>query len=97
MEPAVVKQKPLQRCPTMHHTTTPGSKAAKEKEAKEGDPKGSSGTSSGQGTPKRKESVTWSPFGAIGKAVSSGVNMVGDATKAVGTGVVQGTKVYFKI
>ena len=25
--------------------------------------------------------------------VSSGVNIVGDATKAVGTGVVQGTKV----
>ena len=44
------------------------------------------------GTPKRKESVSWSPFGAIGKAVSSGVNIVGDATKAVGTGVVQGTK-----
>ena len=48
---------------------------------------------SGAGTPKRKESVTWSPFGALGKAVSSGVNIVGDATKAVGTGVVQGTKV----
>ena len=40
---------------------------------------------------KKKES--WSPFGAIGKAVGSGVNLVGSATKAVGTGVVQGTKV----
>ena len=36
--------------------------------------------------------MSWSPFGALGKAVSSGVNIVGDATKAVGTGMVQGTK-----
>ena len=32
-------------------------------------------------------------LGALGKAVFSGVNIVGDASKVVGTGVVQGTKV----
>ena len=79
------QQKQLQRCPTLNNSA--GTKP-------------SNGTSSpgqqpgsGAATPKRKESVTWSPFGALGKAVSSGVNIVGDATKAVGTGVVQGTKV----
>ena len=43
--------------------------------------------------PCRKESITWSPFAALGKAVGSGVDMVGKTTKAVGEGVVQGTKV----
>ena len=70
----------------MHHTTpTPAKQQEKEVEQKNSVPP--------SGTPKRKESISWSPFGAIGKAVSSGVNIVGDATKAVGTGVVQGTKV----
>jgi len=81
----VVKQKSLQRCPTMHHTImTPAKPQDKEMDQKASVPP--------TGTPKRKESVSWSPFGALGKAVSSGVNIVGDATKAVGTGVVQGTK-----
>jgi hypothetical protein len=51
---------------------------------------------------KRKESISFNPFGAIGKAVGSGVSivgsgvsMVGNATKAVGSGVVQGTKVKY--
>ena len=72
----------------MHHTTTQNNKQDKEMEQKAPAPNPTS-----SGTPKRKESVSWSPFGALGKAVSSGVNIVGDATKAVGTGVVQGTKV----
>ena len=82
----VAKQKSLQRCPTMHHSIpVPAKPQEKEIEPKNPVPQ--------TGTPKRKESISWSPFGAIGKAVSSGVNIVGDATKAVGTGVVQGTKV----
>jgi len=32
-------------------------------------------------TAKRKNSVSWTPFGAIGKAVGGGVQMVGSATK----------------
>jgi len=83
---AVTKQKSLQRCPTMHQTTTPSPAKPQEKDTEQKHPVPPNGTL------KRKESVSWSPFGAIGKAVSSGVNIVGDATKAVGTGVVQGTK-----
>ena len=91
--------KPLQRCPTLNNSKTNSDQKAN------GSTPSSTSTNNGNavkaeppaqgpgGTPKRKESVSWSPFGAIGKAVSSGVNIVGDATKAVGTGVVQGTKV----
>ncbi len=53
---------------------------------------------------KRKESISFNPFGALGKAVGSGVSMVGsgvsmvgNATKAVGSGVVQGTKVSYNL
>ena len=34
-------------------------------------------------------------LGGLGKVVSGGVNIVGGATKALGTGVVQGTKVSY--
>ena len=92
--------KPLQRCPTVHNPTSGNSKQNQEQKTN-----GNNGTNAGAANPgapgasstKRKESVTWSPFGALGKAVSSGVNIVGDATKAVGTGVVQGTKVCGKV
>jgi len=43
-------------------------------------------------TAKRKNSVSWSPFGAFGKAIGGGVQVVGSATKAVGSGVVKGTQ-----
>ena len=91
--------KPLQRCPTLSNNSKPNS------DQKTANGTTTTNTNNGNatkaeplaqgpgGTPKRKESVSWSPFGALGKAVSSGVNIVGDATKAVGTGVVQGTKV----
>jgi len=80
----VTKQKSLQRCPTIQGSQDGG----------EGSP--SSDAEKPAVGPKepirRKESITWSPFAALGKAASSGVSIVGKTTKAVGTGVVQGTK-----
>jgi len=80
----VTKQKSLQRCPTIQGSQDGG----------EGSP--SSDAEKPAVAPKepirRKESITWSPFAALGKAASSGVSIVGKTTKAVGTGVVQGTK-----
>merc|ERR1719278_1023930 len=80
----VTKQKSLQRCPTIQGSQDGG----------EGSP--SSDAEKPAVGPKepirRKESITWSPFAALGKAASSGVSIVGKTTKAVGTGVVTGTK-----
>ena len=90
-KPGAKQGKPLQRCPTIHNHTSNKPPTSDQKQ----NPGNSNGNGQGPppGTQKRKESVSWSPFGAIGKAMSSGVNIVGDATKAVGTGVVSGTKV----
>ena len=92
-KPGAKQGKPLQRCPTIHNHTSNKQPPPTDQKQNPGNSNGNGQAPPPQGTQKRKESVSWSPFGAIGKAMSSGVNIVGDATKAVGTGVVSGTKV----